>query len=282
MPIHTHPVPSDIRQPRMRLEVREVGGVWGDVEVAFATSIDETPHSHGGAEGWVALTADEPVECRLSVRDPIGTAVVRPSMRESVNVTIDGRSVTLTVPSPRHLVVQLNYRPLHIDYRWSGAYTLYLFVEPPDPTLAEARDNAAVQLAPGHHTTDAFDQPEGVTILVEPGVHTVEGERVLLKSRQTLHLADGAYLRSHVHAIDADAVTLRGRGVLDGTGLALRPGHWNDPGDQGFVFFERGTDHVIDGVTLFDSPYWNVVSFGTHGMRVRNFKCIGWRVNNDG
>ncbi len=283
MPVEIYPVPNDLKQSRIGLEVAQEGGAWRRVDAAYATSLDERPHARGGAEAWASLSAQGPVRVRVTLPDPVGSAVVRPSLRDPVPCVIDGRTVTFTLPEPRYVVLCVNDPTPGPEHRWHGTFTLYLMVDPIDRDAPHVGDVGVRVLEPGRHRPEAFTLGDDEhTLLLLPGVHDVVGQRVGLPAGKTFYLAGGAHLRSYVIGEKADGASLRGRGVIDGTGVERQSIEWRDDGDAGFVFFRRGCGITIDGITVFDSPFWNLVTFGTTGTRVRNFKCVTWRVNNDG
>jgi len=50
-----------------------------------------------------------------------------------------------------------------------------------------------------------------------PGIHKPAGSVINLKSNQTLYLAGGAVVQAGINVLDSENVTIRGRGILDGT-----------------------------------------------------------------
>ncbi|MEO0964641.1 MAG: glycosyl hydrolase family 28 protein [Planctomycetota bacterium] len=283
MAIETYAVPDDLRQSRIVLDVAAEGGPWQPVEVAYATSMDDRPHARGGAEGWAHLSTNDPLRVRVTLPDPVGTATLRPSLHDPIPCDVDGRRVCFTVDRPRYLVLSVNDPHPGPDHRWHGVFTLYLLLDPIEPNAPAPGDPGVRVLNPGQHRPDAFAlDNDHHTLLLQPGVHAVEGQRVELPAGKTFYLAGGAHLRSYVIGERADGASLRGRGVIDGTGVDRQSIQWRDDGDAGFVFFRRGANITVDGVTIFDSPFWNLVTFGTTGFRARHLKSITWRVNNDG
>ncbi|MEM1356504.1 MAG: hypothetical protein AAGH88_16665, partial [Planctomycetota bacterium] len=214
MAIETYPVPDDLRQPRITLEVAAAeGGPWQPVQVAYATSMDQRPHARGGAEGWAHLSTDAPLHIRVTLPDPVGTATLRPSLRNPIPCNIDGRCVNCVVDEPRYLVLSVNDPHPGSDHRWHGVFTLYFLLDPIDHNAPSPDDPGVHVLEPGQHHPDDFalgkDQH---TLLLQPGVHHVEGQRVELPAGKTFYLSGGAYLRSYLIGEKADHARLRGRG----------------------------------------------------------------------
>ena len=137
-------------------------------------------------------------------------------------------------------------------------------------------------LPPGHHVANEFAAGDAHTVVLLPGVHQVEENRISLESNKTLYLSGGAHLRAYVIGDEVHNAAIRGPGVIDGTGLPCRSREWRDDGDAAFVFFRRGSRNTIDGPIIYDSPFWNIVTFGSRQMRIRNHKAVTWKMNNDG
>ncbi len=110
-----------------------------------------------------------------------------------------------------------------------------------------------------------------------PGVH--EAGVIDLRDGETLYLAPGAWVKGHVRSIGTRNITIRGRGVLDGSGTGAR-GDANvvGPGTNGLqnmVFLERTVGAKIEGITIFDSPgAWTVYLTGTTGTRVDGVRVL--------
>ena len=108
-----------------------------------------------------------------------------------------------------------------------------------------------------------------------PGVHRPEGDVVTLDDGETLYLAGGAVLRAGIR-VQGDNVTVRGRGIVDGT-----PWPWRK-GPTGTLFVMDGRRNVtIRGIIVRGSPHWTIVPRGCENVTVRNVKICNSRVQND-
>jgi hypothetical protein len=275
-----YPAPADLLQPRIRLRARTQAG-WVEVPVMRADSISPHPHAHGGCEGWAYCCCTGSSEFEVTFESPIEQFRVRPSLTQRVPFEISGTTARLQLREPRYIVIESG--PVRADEPGQvPRYTLYLLVDPPDPDEPQPEAAGVKVLRPGVHEPDAFEPGAAQTVYLLPGVHDVVGQKVDLRPGKTLYLAGGAHLRSYIRGERADGASIRGRGVIDGTGVECKSREWRDDGDAGFVFFRRGSGITIDGPIIYDSPFWNIVTFGTTGTRIRNHKAITWRVNNDG
>ncbi len=282
-PINLYAVPDDLLQQAIALEVRARGDDgWQRVPLAKADSMSEQPHAHGGAEAWAVLAFVGTIECRVTMAQTVVHAMIRPSLREPVAVQTEGCALRFTLEKPRYVVVEIN----HVDGLGQPTtlprYTLYLLTEAPDEATPANDDVGVCRLEAGHHEPTVFEDGRYHTYWLRPGVHTVAGELLRLHSRCRLHLEGGAYLRAYVHADGAEDLTIDGHGVIDGTGVNCRSKEWRDDGDAAFVLIRHGRKVRWNGPTIYNAPFWNWVLHGGSDIGVRRYKCIGWRMNNDG
>ncbi len=110
-----------------------------------------------------------------------------------------------------------------------------------------------------------------------PGVH--EAGVIDLRDNETLYLAPGAWLKSHVRSIGTKNISIRGRGVLDGspTGAPSDAALMGSAayGAGNMVYFERTVGAAIEGITIFNSPdAWTVYLTGTTGTRVDGVRIL--------
>jgi len=273
------PTPVDMPKALFDVEVKAVNdGTWRPLFVYHCTSMSEHPHAFGGAEGFVTFEHEGAVDVRITIPQPVRDVKVRPSLREPVAAQFTNYTATVRLERPRYLTVEINHGPLA---KWRiPRYTLYLLadsVEKNRPDITRAK-----RLSAGHHAVADFDPGKKHTVYLEPGIHTVEGNVAPLHSGKTLYLAGGAVLRARVRADNVRDAKLLGRGILDGSPFPRDPGDWRGEGEQGFVFLRRGEHITIDGPIIYNSPYWNIVAFGTTHLTIRNHKAITWKLNNDG
>ncbi|UKS27006.1 glycosyl hydrolase family 28 protein [Paenibacillus sp. HWE-109] len=97
----------------------------------------------------------------------------------------------------------------------------------------------------------------------------------------TVYLAPGAVCYGSISSDEVDRVTIRGRGILDGSQLQ----HTNpNPGEgrTGAIWLSSGCDNLVEGITLIDPTMWAVVmNFSTRPV-VKNIHIIAYEVNADG
>ncbi|MFZ4394755.1 MAG: glycosyl hydrolase family 28 protein [Kiritimatiellia bacterium] len=192
---------------------------------------------------FAAWDMSGPVEVSVVCTRPIRNVKVRPSAR-GIQPAQDGQTLRFTLDRPGQLTVEVN--GMH--------QALHLFANPLETDLPDPTDPAVRYFGPGVHA---------------PGV-------IRMTSGQTVYLAAGALVHGAILAEKADNITIRGRGILDGSQM-----------ERGAVSALINTidcsQVVIEGLTLRDPCGWTVVPVLCRHVQIRNIKLIGlWRYNADG
>jgi hypothetical protein len=116
-----------------------------------------------------------------------------------------------------------------------------------------------------------------------PGLH--EPGLIELRDGETLYLAPGAWVKGNVRSIGSRNITIRGRGVLDGSDVGGNPPAEAvvGPGAAGLrnlIYLEGTVGAKIEGITLFNSHgAWTVYMTGTTGTRVDGVRILNPSVN---
>jgi len=159
-----------------------------------------------------------------------------------------------------------------------------------------AKDTKAIQAA-----IDACERSGGGTVRLTAGMYL--SAPIVLKSHVTLQLDEGATLigsadhadypakvefrerglQSLVSATSSTDVAITGKGVIDGAGESW----WKmarsikDAGVMGsdhprprLIVFDHCTGVRIEGVTVQNSPMWQIVLYYSHDVVVRNIKVL--------
>ena len=185
---------------------------------------------------------NQAVKVEIESKKKIDKIVIRP-LSKNIHPVIDGNKITLTLSEPCQLAVEVNDRH----------HALHLFANRMEDCPVNESDSNVIYFGPGTH---------------RPGI-------IEVKDGQTVYIAGGAVVHTLIKAINVKNVSIRGRGVLDGS------------------TFERGTGNniqivnsenvTIDGVILRDPPAWSLTMFNSQNISVNNVKLIGlWRYNADG
>ncbi len=208
----------------------------------------------------------------------VTSAVVRPASAGVVpSVNTATRTITMTLTKPKNLSVEIN---------GSATLPLYIFANPLDLEAPQAGDPNVIYYG--------------------PGVSTVTGS-IVIGSGQTLYLAPGAVVKAGFNANEPvqcvtstecqnyDAafrttgsnVKIRGRGMIDaaplrtagaGGGRVLKHAL-----ETAKVNGTQGSNGVsIEGITVTNTPWWNVRIVNSENVAVRNVKVIDEHINGDG
>jgi hypothetical protein len=124
--------------------------------------------------------------------------------------------------------------------------------------------------------TDVPDADDPDVVYFGPGIHEI-GDREI-ESGKTVYLAGGAYVKGRLKANNVQDVTIRGRGVLSGEDYPHGSVY-----EDNLIYFqgERTTRILIEGITLINSPLYNILLYGPYNT-VRNVKMISWWFSTDG
>jgi len=185
---------------------------------------------------------DKAVNVEIESKKKIDQVTIRP-LSKNVRPVIDGDQITFTLTEPCQLAIEVNDRH----------HALHLFANPVEKNpISEATENV-IYFGPGTHY---------------PGI-------IEVKDDQTVYVAGGAVVHTLIRVRNMKNVTIRGRGVLDGTTF--------ERGKGNIVKMERSENIKVEGVILRDPPDWTLTMFYSKNIEIDNVKIIGlWRYNADG
>jgi polygalacturonase len=172
---------------------------------------------------------------------------VRP-LRWGIRPKIAGNSYQFTLTQPCKLSLELNGE--------FSRRSLFLFADAPEVKPPREGDPRVRYFPAGQHEAGAIE----------------------MSSDETVYLAAGAIVRGWIHAQDARNVRVCGPGIVLGTGTTNMPGRRRSR----FVHFQNCTNVAVEGVTLVDSPTWQVVPMGCENVSIRNVKIVSDNGGDDG
>ncbi len=219
----------------------------------------------GGPAFFCDFETDGPAHIEALPNWPVREAVVRPLAR-GIKPAIDRDVISFDIAGPCFLSVEPNHLTTH---------PLFVFADPLDKEPLAAGEANVLYFGPGIHI---LDKP------------------VVLAAGQEVYIARGAWLKAVMpkdekpvtrneahsrpryqplfHAPSADGVVIRGRGVIDLSGL-----DWNA---RCAIHLNGGRNIRIEGVTILDGPSWTVLVSQCEDVRIENIKLVGHRESNDG
>ncbi len=198
--------------------------------------------NYGGPYSFVNLEADGPVEVTVTSERDLRSTVLRPARPEVKMTVVDDHTLKLQLPGPTKFSVEPDGKES----------PLLLFANPPETNIPKEGDPNVVYFGPGIHEKDS----------------------IKLRDNQTLYLAPGAILKGGIVA-EGKNITIRGRGILDGSDWAWRKG----PGWH--VISIYGSNVTVEGITIRGAWHWTLVPMHSDHVTVQNVKICGGRVQND-
>lgn len=181
------------------------------------------------------------VRVEITPKRSFSTVSVRPSWK-GVTPRVENGKIVLILREPRNISVEL-------DGSWHQP--LFLFANPPDTNVPSSSDPNVLWYGPGVHDVGY----------------------VSIGSNKTVYLAGGAIVRGTLAAANQSNVTVRGRGILDGSTAAVHSTFQ--------MRFENVAKLDVEGIILQDSPSWTMPMYQVTNATIRNIKMLGYRQNSD-
>ena len=168
---------------------------------------------------------------------------------------MDIRPKSLAIPvsvTPAKITFKLT-RPGQLSIERNGEHSrpLYIFAAPLETNVPEPDAPNVRYFAPGK--------------IYDVGTLT-------LRSNETIYIAGGAILRGNIVAVDAQNISIRGRGILDASRL--------NKGRLVQLWHCQKVD--IEGITIVNSPGWTLVLLDCDDVIIRNHQQVCWRNGSDG
>lgn len=183
---------------------------------------------------------DEPVTVRVMVPAPIEQARIQPRIRD-VAFEVDGPMLTFEAAAGEKFLIRIDKHP-----------KLLLWVDP----------------------LDTPPDPAAPDVIYFRGGQVHEIGELHVESGQTVYVEAGAVVRGHVRTIEAEDVTIRGRGVYDGSYGARDA--WRA------ILLDHCRTVTIEGITMIHPPSWNIHLGVSRDIRVENVKQVNDRSGGDG
>lgn len=181
------------------------------------------------------------VRVELTPTAKFSTVNVRPSWK-GVTPRIENGKIVLVLKEPRNISIEL-------DGSWHKPF--FLFANPPETNVPTPGDPKVLRYGPGVHTI-------GYTVL---------------GSGQTVYIEGGAIVRGTIVAENKSDVTIRGRGILDGS--------HREQGSTHQMRFVNVTGLNVEGIVMQDSPSWAMPMYDVTNATIDNVKMLHYRQNSD-
>ncbi|TXK79625.1 glycosyl hydrolase family 28 protein [Paenibacillus sp. N3.4] len=215
------------------------------------------------------------VETKLNESEPYTTAY------DGTSNTLIGY-MTKSFPQRKARYVRLLLLGSNVATGWVFSNSISAFkIYEAGGTLNLAKNRAIAGAMPSYkHAVDGNEHTSYGTSSNYGNWHS--GESFFIsRNNTTVYMAPGAVCYGSISSDEVDHVTIRGRGILDGSQLQ----HTNpQPGEgrTGAIWLSSGSDNVLEGITIIDPTMWAVVmNFSTRPI-VKNMNIIAYEVNADG
>jgi hypothetical protein len=188
------------------------------------------------------------IDVSISCPGTITSAKILPSNR-GIAPVISGNRISFKLTGPGLLTLEVNGDWVH---------SLHLFANPLETDVPKINDPNVIFFGPGIHEIDELRVPSGKTVYIADGA--------ILRGKPTVH---------HMPTVSlvGDNITLRGRGIIDGSLCPIHTQH---------LLFLQGTNIVVDGIILRDSSVWTLPVRRCEKVKITNLKLFGSRANSDG
>jgi hypothetical protein len=224
-----------------------------DDKAKSADYFEKASFAYFDMEGRATVTISCPEEIR-SVK-------VLPTSYQ-ITPKIQGKSLTFDLTEPKPITVEVNGN-------WVGA--LHLFANPLEVAAPKAGDPNVIFFGPGIHEISHLVVTNNQTVYLAAGA-VVRG---IIKPDERYQISSYSGLRTYspTMVLRGDNITLRGRGIIDGS--------FSTTHARNLVQVE-GTNIKLEGVILRDSSTWTIPIRRSQKVTVENVKLIGYRANSDG
>lgn len=151
---------------------------------------------------------------------------------------------------------------------------LFIFAGSPETNIPEVSSKSVRYFAPGYHEVGALDLSDCDTVYIAGGAYL---KVIIPKGEKPEVMSDSKGMKrykSFIKAMKRKKFTVRGRGILDFSAL---PWHARQP-----IVICQSKNILIEGITILDSPSWNITIGRSDNISINNVKVIGHRENSDG
>lgn len=222
----------------------------------------ETRVNHARSHSWTEPITTNPVavfdfegsvdvEITVNGEEEISSAVVRP-LSYGVEPTIEGNKISFTLTQPV---------PYVIEYNGNADEAIHLFANEPE-------------------TEEEKVNPDNIpknTIYIGPGVYKADAIPVS-EDNTTVYIAGGAVVYGNIRAEGVDNLTIRGRGIIDGSIYPrTKDSEYTLP-----VELKNCTNVTISDLTFLDPAGWVMTLYHCENVEVNDVKMITARSNGDG
>lgn len=208
--------------------------------------------TQSGEAGFVSFDMKGTATVSVTVAGGARSAKVLPSS-SGVTPVISGNRISFTISKPSQLT-------LEVDGDWMNS--LHIFANPIERGVPRADDPNVIYFGPGVHVIPPLQVGSGKTVYVAEGA--------FLYGKLWPSQTEGPVIW-----LNGSNITLRGRGVIDGS-------LFTKANRAGNLVKVTGSNVRVEGVILRDSSNWSLPIVQSRQVEIENVKILGSRDNSDG
>ncbi|MBI5821018.1 MAG: hypothetical protein HZA88_18770 [Verrucomicrobia bacterium] len=204
------------------------------------------------ANHWTSFSFSGTVTVQVKMTDgsPVKTAIIRP-IAKGIRAEVSCQTVSFTLNAPANVYVELDGKPRE---------PLFVFANPIEADIPTKTTAKVIYFGPG--VTDLGQEP------------------LKIPNGQTVYLAGGAYVKGRLQAAETtgnQGVTVRGRGILSGIGIAGNRGSFRQ-----FMIgaTTKAPDLHVEGIVITDGPGVGLLAY--RRLVAENVKLLAWIPQTDG
>lgn len=217
---------------------------------AFSVKVNtQQAFVYEAGQGWSFFSfafENTDVQVDVTINEHIDQWQVRPDS-SGVTPTQTGNTFTFTFSKPEKVILQIN---------GPHGKKLLISAEPPETEIHAMGEPGVLYFGPGIHYL-------GYRFTPQNNIHTI-------------YLAGGAVVRGTLRIANRPNLKILGRGIF-------AMGEWPHDEEEG-LNLQSNDGLIVDGVTVVDSPGWQLTIAQSYNVSVRNVKLIATKphYNTDG
>lgn len=238
---------------------------------------------------WTSFSFKGTVAIQITNRKPFTSARILPSHAQIIP-QVSGNTVTFMLTRPGQFAIDFCYEgSICTNANADLSNPLLVFANSIESNIPDTTSISTLSVTPGLSVPTGDSSPKlrsnQNTFYFGPGVYDLGITPLTVASGQTVYLASGAYVKGFIDvAFNATNVSIRGRGILSGENLPKAHCIGTKTGCP-YMILGRGPNLrniSIEGLTLIQAPYHNLILRNGGSNTINNVKILGWLGNNDG
>ena len=251
-------------------------GLWLDIDLGSVQTVNSFDLLTGGQRKWLV---PGPLKYRISYRDR-EDAPWRTAVENLTNDSIEIKGGVLPAFQARY--VRLTLMGNTSQERTEGLYYVnsthltQFRLFGPDKGRDLAAGRAYRGAVPGFERVTGNNSHWGWGDMNGGESFFAAGDGI------TFYLAPGSVVKGSLAGNGRKNITIKGRGIIDGSELLHEPSKVYREARTGTLRFHNCTNVLLEGICILDSPMWSMQFKGSTDVIVRHIDFIGNIVNADG